>query len=40
MRAIGAWRSKQGHALAGIDRFFYGYLFALSFALVRFYFAE
>jgi hypothetical protein len=33
--AIGIWRSKRGVPRYGIDRFAYGYLFALSFALLR-----
>jgi hypothetical protein len=33
--AIGLWRSKRGVPRYGIDRFAYGYLFALSFALLR-----
>ena len=33
--AIGLWRSKRGVPRYGIDRFACGYLFALSFALVR-----
>lgn len=36
MSAVGAWRARRGHALLRIDRFAYGYLFALAFALVRF----
>jgi hypothetical protein len=40
MAAIGAWRARRGHSLLRIDRFSYGYLFALSLALVRFTFAE
>lgn len=38
--AIGLWRSKRGVPRYGIDRFVYGYLFALSFALVRHVVAE
>lgn len=33
--AIGLWRSKRGVPRYGIDRFAYGYLFALAFALLR-----
>lgn len=40
MVALGAWRTRRGQALVRIDRFFCGYLFALSFALVRFFFAQ
>lgn len=40
MSAMGAWRSKRGDALLRIDRFSYGYLFALTMALVRFQFAH
>ena len=40
MMAIGAWRTKLGQPLLRIDRFSYGYLFALSLALVRYWFAH
>jgi hypothetical protein len=40
MVALGAWRARRGEPLLRIDRFSYGYLFALSLALVRFYFAQ
>lgn len=40
MSAMGAWRSKRGDILLRIDRFSYGYLFALTMALVRFQFAH
>lgn len=40
MAAVGAWRARRGHALLRIDRFSYGYLFALAFALVRHAFAN
>lgn len=36
MAALGAWRAKRGQQVLRIDRFSYGYLFALSLALVRF----
>lgn len=36
MGAMGAWRARKGEPLLRINRFFYGYLFALCFALVRF----
>jgi len=39
MAIIGAWRVRRGQAILRIDRFAYGYLFALSIALVRFFFA-
>jgi hypothetical protein len=39
MAAIGAWRARRGEPVLRIDRFAYGYLFALSLALVRFFFA-
>ena len=40
MGAMGAWRTRRGEALLRIDRFSYGYLFALSMALIRFQFAH
>lgn len=40
MTAMGAWRARRGDALLRIDRFWYGYLFALTLALVRFGFAD
>jgi len=40
MLAMGAWRAKRGETVLRIDRFSYGYLFALSFALMRFWFAK
>ncbi|NJB93267.1 hypothetical protein [Xanthomonas arboricola] len=36
MAAFGAWRSKRGQQTIRLDRFSYGYLFALTMALVRF----
>lgn len=39
MVLMGAWRAKRGQAVLRLDRFAYGYLFALSLALVRFLFA-
>jgi hypothetical protein len=36
---MGAWRARRGQQVLRIDRFAYGYLFALSLGLVRFYFA-
>ena len=35
MGAIGAWRSRRGTALVRLDKFAYGYAFALAFALTR-----
>ena len=40
MVAMGALRSRRGEPVLRIDRFAYGYLFALSLALIRFYFAK
>jgi hypothetical protein len=40
MMAVGAWRSRRGDARLRIDRFAYGYLFALAVGLVRFHFAH
>ena len=39
MSAMGYWRARRGQAVLRIDGFAYGYLFALTFALVRFWFA-
>ncbi len=39
MVLMGMWRARRGQPILRIDRFFYGYLFALSLALVRFFFA-
>lgn len=36
MCAMGAWRARRGDAVLRIDRFAYGYLFALALAVVRF----
>ena len=38
--AIGRWRNQRGHHLLLIDRFACGWLFALSFAAVRFVFTH
>ena len=38
MAAMGAWRSRRGQQTLRIDRFSYGYLFALCMAIVRFHF--
>ena len=35
---IGAWRAKRGMDLVRLDKFFYGYTFALAFALARYWF--
>lgn len=40
MAALGAWRARHGQIILRIDRFSYGFLFALSLALVRFGFAH
>ncbi|MEX0641460.1 MAG: hypothetical protein WD468_02100 [Pirellulales bacterium] len=40
MSAMGAWRARRGEEVLRIDRFSYGYLFALALALIRFYFAK
>ena len=39
MAAVGAWRGKRGQVVLRIDRFSYGYVFALAFGLIRFWFA-
>lgn len=39
MAAMGAWRARRGQPVLLIDKFAYGYLFALALALVRFFFA-
>jgi hypothetical protein len=38
MAALGAWKTKRGKMVFRIDRFSYGYLFALSFAWVRYHY--
>lgn len=40
MVGMGAWRARRGDPILRIDKFSFGYLFALSLALVRFFFAE
>lgn len=40
MAALGAWRGRRGQRAIRIDRFSYGYLFALCMALVRFFLAD
>ncbi|KAB7764112.1 hypothetical protein [Xanthomonas maliensis] len=40
MAVLGGWRERRGEQRLRLDRFSYGYLFALGFALVRFFFAD
>jgi hypothetical protein len=40
MSALGAWRIRRGENALRIDKFAYGYLFALSIALIRFWWAK
>ncbi|MES2743581.1 MAG: hypothetical protein V4754_21885 [Pseudomonadota bacterium] len=40
MALMGYWRAQRGQNVLRIDRFAYGYLFALGLALVRFQFAH
>ncbi len=40
MSVVGAFRKKRGQDLLRIDSFFYGFLFALGMAVVRYYFAN
>ena len=40
MALVGKWRARRGQDVLRIDRFAYGYLFALALALVRFSFAH
>lgn len=40
MCLIGRWRARRGEEVLRIDRFAYGYLFALSLGLVRYAFAH
>jgi hypothetical protein len=40
MAAFGAWRRRRGEELLRLDRFAYGFLFALAMAVVRFSFAR
>jgi len=40
MSLLGSWRARRGQSVLRIDRFAYGYLFALGLALVRFWFAK
>ena len=40
MALIGKWRARHRHAVLRIDRFAYGYLFALGMAIVRYFLAS
>ena len=40
MSMLGAWRRKRGEELLRLDRFAYGYAFALAMAAIRFSFGE
>jgi hypothetical protein len=40
MSVLGGWRARRGQDLIRLDRFGYGYLFALALGLVRFWFAH
>jgi hypothetical protein len=40
MVLLGAWRARRGDTVLRIDRFSYGYLFALALAAVRFFCAR
>jgi hypothetical protein len=40
MSVIGAWRTRRGDELVRLDRFAYGFLFALAMAAVRYYFGS
>lgn len=40
MGLMGRWRTRRGQPALRIDHFAYGYLFALSLALIRFWFAH
>ena len=40
MSVLGSLRMRRGEPVLGIDRFAYGYVFALAIALVRFIYAE
>jgi hypothetical protein len=39
MAAVGAWRRKRGEELIRLDRFAYGFVFALAMAVIRYAFA-
>lgn len=40
MGMLGTWRKRQGNELLRMDRFSYGYLFALAMALIRYCFTH
>lgn len=40
MCLMGRWRTRRGQELLRIDHFAYGYAFALSLALIRFFYAQ
>ncbi|MES2208386.1 MAG: hypothetical protein V4525_16515 [Pseudomonadota bacterium] len=40
MSVVGSWRRRRGQNSLRIDKFAYGYVFALSCALIRFWFAK
>ena len=40
MTALGAWRARRGDDIIRLDRFLYGYLFAVALAIVRFQYAQ
>ena len=40
MCLMGTWRTRRGNSVLRIDRFSYGFLFAFSLALVRFWFTK
>lgn len=40
MALLGRWRGRRGDRLLRIDRFAYGYLFAIGLAIIRFVFAR
>lgn len=40
MSWLGSWRSRRGQQVLRIDRFSFGFLFAICFALVRFFWAS
>lgn len=39
MMALASWRKQHGRRVMRVDKFFYGYIFALAFSLMRFLFA-
>lgn len=40
MWTMGQWRASRGEIVFRLDRFWYGYLFALALAVIRFWFAR